>query len=569
MNKNFFEFYKKNAPENSHQKYIFLVDNQNFSLNLLNACYNSLYLSTQDDTAFFTVESFISILDSLAPTTHLSEYHYVIACFSQETNSKLQLYLSSTKLTYSSGKSLLENPDMLTDINATAKFNNLLNNFITNQLSVTLDLKCFHIFNSEGKITGIKDLEIVDYIMNHIRFFVLGATPYYYSAGVYTEDINGVYLKHHIQNLIYHDFTKFSLIKRVYNLLITQPEVQKTADELNLQPTHWVNFANGYYDPIAEKMHSHTPNYYTTNQIPYSFLPDNRDTNLKQGKNIKKYLSTSLPDPIDQQTYWEYFGYCMTIDTRFQKFLILKGNGGTGKSVAIDLIQYIIGNKNISSISLQDLNKRFFATGLYGKLLNACADNPCKALETSDVLKKAVGEDSLLYERKGQDAVPFRSYAKLLFSVNHIPQNLDDETNAFSRRLLILDMNHIIPKSQKDLHLKEKMKTESTYAIQKAMDALKDLYDRGEFAESSHSKDCILELKRGSDSISAFITQMISHSPNNNIKRSTLFTAYEDYCKTHKCQPFGKKEFFYRLSESGFTLKKIHGEYFYINISIF
>ena len=119
---------------------------------------------------------------------------------------------------------------------------------------------------------------------------------------------------------------------------------------------------------------------------------------------------------------------------------------------------------------------------------------------------------------------------------------MDDETNAFSRRLLILDMNHIIPKSQKDLHLKEKMKTESTYAIQKAMDALKDLYDRGEFAESSHSKDCILELKRGSDSISAFITQMISHSPNNNIKRSTLFTAYEDYCKTHKCQPFGKKE---------------------------
>ena len=46
----------------------------------------------------------------------------------------------------------------------------------------------------------------------------------------------------------------------------------------------------------------------------------------------------------------------------------------------------------MSSISLQDLNKRFYATGMYGKLLNACADIPCKAMENTDVLKKAVGE---------------------------------------------------------------------------------------------------------------------------------------------------------------------------------
>ena len=57
----------------------------------------------------------------------------------------------------------------------------------------------------------------------------------------------------------------------------------------------------------------------------------------------------------------------------------------------------------MSSISLQDLNKRFYATGMYGKLLNACADIPCKAMENTDVLKKAVGEDTLIYEKKGQD----------------------------------------------------------------------------------------------------------------------------------------------------------------------
>ena len=103
----------------------------------------------------------------------------------------------------------------------------------------------------------------------------------------------------------------------------------------------------------------------------------------------------------------------------------------------------------MSSISLQDLNKRFYATGMYGKLLNACADIPCKAMENTDVLKKAVGEDTLIYEKKGQDAIHFHSYAKLLFSTNEMPQNLEDKSNAFYRRLLILDMNRVVKSGEK------------------------------------------------------------------------------------------------------------------------
>ena len=50
----------------------------------------------------------------------------------------------------------------------------------------------------------------------------------------------------------------------------------------------------------------------------------------------------------------------MTQDTQFQKFLTLKGNGGTGESVAVSLIQHVVGITNMSRISLKDLNKKFF-----------------------------------------------------------------------------------------------------------------------------------------------------------------------------------------------------------------
>lgn len=67
-----------------------------------------------------------------------------------------------------------------------------------------------------------------------------------------------------------------------------------------------------------------------------------------------------------------------------------QGSGGTGKSVLIALEEEIIGKENCVNISIQDLNKRFYATSLFGMLLNACADIPSSAMQSVDVLKKGL-----------------------------------------------------------------------------------------------------------------------------------------------------------------------------------
>lgn len=216
-----------------------------------------------------------------------------------------------------------------------------------------------------------------------------------------------------------------------FNLLISQPEVQRKFSDLNNQPAHWVNLQKGYFDVQNWEMIPHDTKYLMINQIPFTFYPEKANAVSKNGQCTQKYLDISLPDKKDQQTFWKYMGYCMTTDTRFQKFLMIKGKGGTSQSVVIALIQYIVGIENYSSISLQDLNKRFYTTGLFGKQLNACADIPCDAMQIVDIIKKAVGEDTLLYEKKGQDPTQFHSYTKLLFSANEMPLNLDDKTNAY------------------------------------------------------------------------------------------------------------------------------------------
>ena len=536
-------------PEGTAQKYIFLVDNQEIALNIIISGYQSLYLVQEEEDGYYSIDGFVDEMRSMQfQGSCQSSYHYVAACTVKWMNDRILEFCKDAGLDGKSGWQLFKEKEYLGNFDNKQELGKVLEQFILRferEPKNDPELSRFHKFDSKGKVTGVRDMEIVDYIVENVSFFVRGEIPYYYEHGVFIEDARGVKLKYRIQKLIY-----------------------RNSYELNKQPAHWINFKNAYYDVLTDELVEHDPKYLTINQIPFPYYPEDREKVLGGGENIRKYLDSSIPDKVEQQMFWEYFGYCMTTDTQFQKFLMLKGNGGTGKSVAVALIQHVIGNENTSSISLQDLNKRFYATGMYGKLLNACADIPCKAMDTTDVLKKAVGEDTLLYEKKGKDAVFYKAYAKLLFSTNEMPQNLEDKSDAFYRRLLVLDMNQMIPREEKDIRLKEKIKAEADYAIHMAVTALKDVYDRGELIESEHSKECVWELRRLSDSVCAFLEEKLVKEKGKRLKRSDVFRMYEEYCEDNGRQGHAKSGFFKNMEGKGFQARKYNGDYCYQDIAV-
>ena len=394
--------------------------------------------------------------------------------------------------------------------------------------------------------------------------FILNRVPYLYENGFYREDTLGIRIKSKIQGLIYQEFIRSSTLQRIYELLLIQPEIQCDSSDLNNYPRHWINFRNGFFDVKEWVMVPHDRKYYSINQIPYDFDPG---AETSAGTEMQRFLKDAIPNPEDQETYWQYLGYCMTTDTGFQKFMMIKGPGSTGKSVVVDLTENTVGLQNSVSISIQDLNKRFYATSLFGKLLNACADIPSTALQSIDVLKKAVGEDSMLYERKGQDPTNFKSYAKLLFSANEMPLNLDDKTNAYYRRLLILEMDHIIPLEQRDRKLKDKLKKETDYIIMMAMKALRKLYQQGAFTVSDHGKECVEELYRSADSVKAFLDEKVKSKEGSRINRSIMFGQYENYCKENDRQAHGKSVFFRMMKDKGYQLKRIPEGYHYMDVA--
>lgn len=425
-------------------------------------------------------------------------------------------------------------------------------------------LRRFHFFSEKGKPTGVFDWEIIQYLKEVKNIFVLGSIPFIYNNGVYKADSTGSEIITMIGQLIYPVLRRYPTIKRVYDLLIKDSELQVTAEDLNDYPQEWINFKNGFYDPIGKKLIPHDPIYKAVNQIPHEYDPEG---GLK-GEKVLKWLEYICPSLDDREMLLQYSGLCMTRDVRQQKFMIIQGEGGSGKSTLIKLFDRMIGVENISNISLNQLSQRFFAYGLMGKLLNSCADLEIDALSDVSTLKKVLGEDAILAEPKGKDPFSFNSYAKLIFSTNQLPIVKEEKTNGFYRRLLILTMDRV-PETR-DPKFFDVLAAEIDDFIRLSVEALERMYQNGKITESASSKEAVKRLRCDSDTVEAFLNddEIVVIKQTSSIKKLTLFEKYEAYCKDLERQPLTKQNFYRSMRLKGYGEKIVGGVHFFRGVEI-
>ena len=416
-----------------------------------------------------------------------------------------------------------------------------------------INLDQFHLFAENRKITGVFDYAVFEHIKKREHIFVLGGVPYIYRGGIYRPDRSGACLKTMIRELIYPRFIKSTTIKRIYDLFIADAELQAEPGGMNQYPEEWICFLNGFYDPIGRRMIPHDPKYKAVNQIPHEYDPDKH----VDGEHIKSWLSFIAPERDDREMLLQFAGYSMTRDVRQQKFLILLGEGGSGKSTVIKLIEAVIGEENLSNVSLAQLGQRFASYGLMGKLLNTCADLELTALEDTSTLKKLLGEDRLSAEAKGKDAVSFKSYAKLVFSTNELPIVKAERTNGFYRRLLILEMNRIPDGKRADFF--EELTGELDFFIHEAVGALERMYQAGTITESSGSIEAVKRLRKDSDTVEAWIDDECTKEHGARTDRGSLFTSYESYCSRSDRTALSRNNFFRALRTKGFSEIKSSG----------
>lgn len=431
-----------------------------------------------------------------------------------------------------------------------------INRFLESDSKKGGALDIFHHLKN-GIPTGVYDYKIFEYIKENHPMVVLGGVVYHYEHGVYVADDTGARLKTMIRELIYPEFVKSNTIRRIYDLFLTDHELETSYAEVNCYPSHWINFRNAFYDPKEKKLIEHDAGYKAINQIAFDYIP-NIET---EGAFVENWLHFAIPDQEDLEMFLQYSGLCMTKDVSMQKFLLICGEGGTGKSTAIRLNEAVIGTGNISNISLSELNQRFASYGLMGKLMNSCADLEISALEDTSTLKKCLGEDSLRAEKKGADAISFKNYSKLIFSTNELPVIKGERSNGFFRRLLVLNMNEV-PK-QKDAALFGKLANNLEHYIRLCVSALERMYETGCLFESNNSKISVEQMRCDSDSVQAFLMEETHKDSGGYVERGLLYAKYERFCNETDRRVLIRNNFYKALRTKGYTDRRDgKGRYF-------
>jgi P4 family phage/plasmid primase-like protien len=231
----------------------------------------------------------------------------------------------------------------------------------------------------------------------------------------------------------------------------------------------------------------------------------------------------------------KYLGIAMSniAGYRFKKSLFLIGPGNTGKSQLKALLEHILGDENHFAIDLSGIESRFGTSYIYGKRMVGSADMGFLSLDELRTFKQLTGGDSIMAERKGQQAFSFKYNGILMFCANQTPRFRGDDGEWVYDRFCIINCNNVVPEGKRDSKLLSKMYAECEGIIYKAIMALRDVIDNDYILREPQSViDARKVYQRDNNIVSAFFDECmepIGNTPKNNC--CTVTHIYKVFCK--------------------------------------
>lgn len=312
------------------------------------------------------------------------------------------------------------------------------------------------------------------------------------------------------------------------------------------KPAHerYILFRNGIYDTKEEVLLEHDPNKIFQNMIPFNYNP------AAKSESVDKLLDkVSCNDPNIRALIEEMFGFCLCRRSERGKFFILTGEGSNGKSTTLEMLINMLGENNISSISMKNLTKRFNAYMLHGKLANVGDDISGAFIEESEDLKKMTTGERMTVEEKGKNPYIIKPYAKLIFSANDIPK-VKDSSFGFKRRMMIIPFNAKIRHTDADFdpYIKDKVLTTESmeYMLLLALEGLKRITMTNGFTKSDKVEQELEEYHKANNPIIDFAYENEERINNNTTK--LVYRLYTNWCYENGYSPVTSRRFTLQLN---------------------
>jgi putative DNA primase/helicase len=311
-------------------------------------------------------------------------------------------------------------------------------------------------------------------------------------------------------------------VMRIAKWKLLQPKWEEVSG------VNYIPFANGVWDVANHKLLPHSPDFLLTWKLPRDYPSvfgleyRNIDNFLNQVTKGSKQLKNILIAAANAVL----LGRC-----DLQKAIYLVGNGGNGKGSFLRLLEMLVGDMNTHSTTLHDLcDNQFEIANIYKKRLIICPDED-KRFGGLSRFKSITGGDSIRGEKKGKDAFKFR-YEGMVAIASNDPIFLGDSSYGLSRRLITIPFKYQVPiHERRDLEAEftEDLPAFTSYLLSLDRDWVKStLLGSGGVAEVAQTE---WDLTVRTDSIAAFYDERLIFDSTVKTSSSTLYSAYQDYCK--------------------------------------
>ena len=379
--------------------------------------------------------------------------------------------------------------------------------------------------------------KFAEYIKNNAHIIKINGQLHIYQDGIYIDSRDRIESEmiQHIPNL---NRAKRTEVLEYLNILIR--------DNVEPSPANLVAFKNGIYDIIKDELLPFSEKYIITNKINYNYNP------AAQSKLVDDTLNKlACHDKEIRALLEEAVGYCLYRRNELGKSFMLVGDGtekkgaSNGKSTFLDMVKTMLGEDNITSLDLNELNQKFQNAELFGKLANIGDDIDDNFIPNSAIFKKLVTGDRIQVQRKGERPFEFNNYAKLLFSANAIPK-IKDRGGAIMRRLIIVPFFAHFTPTDPDFrpYIKYELKEPGNveYLIQLAISGLKRVLKNQAFTDSAKVKNELEEFEETNNPVVGFFKEYTDILIENQTTAS-VYTQYLEYCVTSGHQALSKIEF--------------------------
>lgn len=379
--------------------------------------------------------------------------------------------------------------------------------------------------------------KFAEFLKNNARIIKINGQLHIYDNGIYVDNRDKIESEmiRHIPSL---NRAKRTEVMDYLNLLIL--------DNTEPSPAQYIAFKNGIYDVLKDELLPFSDKFILTNRIGYNYNP-NASSELMD-ETLDKL---SCNDGEIRSLLEEAVGYCFYRRNELGKAFVLVGDGSqergasNGKSTFLDLVKTLLGEENITSLDLSELNQKFQNAELFGKLANIGDDIDDNFIPNSAVFKKLVTGQRVQVQRKGERPFEFNNYAKFLFSANEIPK-IKDRGGAIQRRLIIIPFLAHFSRNDPDFRpyiryeLQEPENIE--YLLLLGIRGLKRVLENQAFTDSEKVRGELEEFEESNNPVIGFFKE----NPELDVlfkTNSFIYNQYLEYCLANNHLPMSKIHF--------------------------